>query len=454
MTLRFLHFSDIHFGQEDRLGTLEINNDVRSEVLVDCRRVIEEGLVGRGVDAIVVTGDIAQQGLESEFKQAVDWLDQVTEIVGCTRTNVHVIPGNHDVDQTLTGRAAKTVQEQIRALPPSQIPAYMKELSKDSDNPLLRKFTDYRAFAEAYGSDFLSTERPVAIHSHELTENKSLRFIGLCSVLVSDKADDVGNMVLGPSQYVIPREGRFEDVYMMHHPLNWYMDCGDITPYVSSRARVLLTGHEHAPALKKIVNDDGWEQLHIAAGALNPPRQSTGYTFSYSWIEFGHGFEDGFEVINVTVYPRIWTSSTRFGPDKAKTEGQLSVRIQLKVAPQQSLVTSPIVGTLLENSALTQPEQEEEIAMPTSEPLPDRVTDQEGFDTLRFLFWRYLARKARQEVLVDLGLLLPSARVLPEAYEKQAFELAVDQNKLGALWDAIMPLVPPDERRPNPFTAK
>jgi predicted phosphodiesterase len=454
MTLRFLHFSDIHFGQEDRLGAWEIHNDARSEVLADCRRVIAEGIVEHGVEAILVTGDIAQQGLECEFKQAVDWLDQVTEIVGCPRTSVHVIPGNHDVDLTLIGRTAKTVQDEIRELAPSKIPAYMKELSKDSDNPLLRKFTDYRAFAEAYGSDFLSTERPVAIHSHALTGNKALRFIGLCSVLVSDRDDDIGKMVLGPSQYVIPREDQFEDVYMMHHPLNWYKDCEEITPYVNSRARVLLTGHEHAPALRKIVRDDGWEQLHIAAGALNPPRQSTGYTFSYSWIEFSHEFKDGLEVLNVTVYPRIWTSSTRFGPDREKTGGQESVRIQLKVAPHQATVTTSIGGAPLENSTPVQPEHEEEIAMPTSEPLPDRVTDQPAFDALRFFFWRYLERKVRQQVLVDLGLLLPSAHVLPEAYEKQAFELAADLSKLGALWDAIMPFVPTNERRPNPFTAK
>lgn len=330
----------------------------------------------------------------------------------------------------------------------------MKELSKDDDNPLLRKFTDYRAFAEAYGSDFLSSERPVAIHSHVLSDNKSLRIIGLCSVLVSDKGDEIGNMVLGPSQYVIPREGMVEDVYMMHHPLNWYKDSGEIAPYLSSRARVLLTGHVHAPALKKIVNDDGWEQLHIAAGALNPPHQSKGYTFCYSWIEFSHGFEDGHEVVNVTVYPRIWTPSTRFGPDKEKADGQSSVSVQLKIASQQVSATSVIADAPLDNSVPTQSEQEEEIAMPTSEHLPDRVTDQAAFDALRFLFWRHLARSVRQEVLVDLGLLLPSTHVLPEAYEKLAFELAADQNKLGALWDAIMPLVPADERRPNPFTAK
>lgn len=453
MTLRFLHFSDIHFGQEDRFGAWDIHNDVRSEVLADCRRAIEEGMLDRRVDAILVTGDIAQLGLEAEFKQAVGWLDQVTEIVGCPRTSVHVIPGNHDVDLNLMGKTAKTLQDRIRALTSREIPAFMKELSTDTDNPLLRKFTDYRAFAEAYGSDFHSEERPVAIHSHALTENKSLRFIGLCSVLVSDKGDKVGDMVLGPSQYVIPREQQVEDVYMMHHPLNWYKDCSEITPYINSRARVLLTGHEHAPALKKVVYDDGWEQLHIAAGALNPPHQSAEYTFSYSWIEFSHGFEDGHEVINVTVYPRKWTSSTRFGPDTEKTGGGNSVRIQLKVAPLKAEATASAIGARLECSVPVQREQEEEVAMPTNEPLPDRVTDPEAFDTLRFLFWRYLERKARQQVLVELGLLLPSARVLPDAYEKQAFELAAAQNKLGDLWDAIMPAVPADERRPNPFTA-
>jgi hypothetical protein len=272
--------------------------------------------------------------------------------------------------------------------------------------------------------------------------------------LVSDRDDDIGKMVLGPSQYVIPREDQFEDVYMMHHPLNWYKDCEEITPYVNSRARVLLTGHEHAPALTKIIRDDGWEQLHIAAGALNPPHRSSGYTFSYSWIEFSYGVSDGFEVLNVKVYPRIWTSSTRFGPDREKAGGRESVEIQLKIAPQQAIVTTSIGDGPLENPTSVQFAEEEETAMPTSEPLPEHVTDQAAFDALRFLFWRYLEREVRQRVLVDLGLLLPSVHLLPEAYEKQAFELAADRNKLGELWDAIMPLVPTEERQRNPFTAK
>jgi 3',5'-cyclic AMP phosphodiesterase CpdA len=87
MKRRFLHFSDIHFGQEKN-GTLEIHEDVRFEVLSDCRTVLNNGLVDGPIDAILLTGDIAQQGKEAEFKRAVDWLDALTTIVKCDRTNV------------------------------------------------------------------------------------------------------------------------------------------------------------------------------------------------------------------------------------------------------------------------------------------------------------------------------------------------------------------------------
>jgi hypothetical protein len=55
--LRFLHFSDIHFGQEKNGAW--IHDDVRREVLNDCKKVLSDKYIEDGADAIIVTGDVA-----------------------------------------------------------------------------------------------------------------------------------------------------------------------------------------------------------------------------------------------------------------------------------------------------------------------------------------------------------------------------------------------------------
>jgi 3',5'-cyclic AMP phosphodiesterase CpdA len=46
----------------------------------------------------VVTGDLAEWGLRSEFDQVVHFLTALTEAVELPRQHVAIVPGNHDVN--------------------------------------------------------------------------------------------------------------------------------------------------------------------------------------------------------------------------------------------------------------------------------------------------------------------------------------------------------------------
>ena len=97
-------------------------------------------------------------------------------------------------------------------------------------NSLLPKLAAYREFAVRYSCDFpLDQDRPKLIYpfwkkSLELDDRNSLKFIGMNSVMVSDKSDALGLMVLGNQQYIIQREPYTELIIMMHHPPQWYRD--------------------------------------------------------------------------------------------------------------------------------------------------------------------------------------------------------------------------------------
>jgi 3',5'-cyclic AMP phosphodiesterase CpdA len=66
MVHRFLHLSDIHFGQE-KDGTLVKHDHVRNALVSDVKKLAAD----RGpVSRILVTGDISYSGKPDEYKKA------------------------------------------------------------------------------------------------------------------------------------------------------------------------------------------------------------------------------------------------------------------------------------------------------------------------------------------------------------------------------------------------
>ncbi|MEZ6064147.1 MAG: metallophosphoesterase [Planctomycetaceae bacterium] len=92
---RFIHLSDIHFGQEKN-GTLVIHEDARQKLIEDCAVFVRDH---GPADGILVVGDIAFGGQPAEYKKAADWLKAVAKAGGCEEFAVRTIPGNHDIDR-------------------------------------------------------------------------------------------------------------------------------------------------------------------------------------------------------------------------------------------------------------------------------------------------------------------------------------------------------------------
>jgi hypothetical protein len=80
-------------------------------------------------------------------------------------------------------------------------------------------------------------------------------------------------MLLGREQYTFEEEDNVIAVAMLHHPLSWFIDKDEASRFLSNRARVIMTGHEHALNLQKTRDAmTGIEWPAIYAGAANPPR--------------------------------------------------------------------------------------------------------------------------------------------------------------------------------------
>jgi hypothetical protein len=244
---------------------------------------------------------------------------------------------------------------------------------------------------------------------------------------------------------------------MMHHPFDWLRDRVDAERYLNSRARILITGHEHRPSLTKIEHDTGIQQVQLAAGSTTPPAQEKSYNFSFNWIELSWVGTPDNPQLAVTVYPRAWSpTETRFTADRARLREGASRTISLDCEPYRpAIAAAPIIEEVsaeMAAEALPVDAESETLRLPDTDEVASSLPDPDAFEKLRFLFWRYLNRQERLNILIELGLLTEAARArLPSAIERQAFEDAFQLNRLEALWDRTMPSVPEAERGSNPF---
>jgi DNA repair exonuclease SbcCD nuclease subunit len=317
--IRIVHLSDIHFGQEID-GSRPEHDDVRQALLRDCK----DEMVGKlgPANGLVVTGDIAYSGKKKEYERAGDWLDELAKIVGCEKNAVHTIPGNHDVDLAGITYPCELLHKELRNCTADKVDEILTKITPDAAevSPLLDKLGSYVEFASRYESDFETAARPVSRKEIKFPTGHILRFLGLNSVQVSDKTDAPRKMVLGNRQYIFAEEQDVEYVVMSHHPLEWFKDKPQAYPRLISRGRVILTGHEHEAAFRKVQENDR-EYIVIDAGATSPPGGGEKRPHTYNWIEFTLGQDHVGRFMTVTIHPRVWVPGSGFpvGQDSKPT---------------------------------------------------------------------------------------------------------------------------------------
>ncbi|MGI8549410.1 MAG: metallophosphoesterase [Dehalococcoidia bacterium] len=442
---RFVHLSDIHFGQEG--GSLHgPHQSVRREIIRDCG----ERFTALGkADGILVNGDVAFSGKKEQFDRSAEWIEELAAVVGCSeQTDIRVIPGNHDVDRTQIDYFCETAHERLRGIAPDKLDAELAKMAKakEESNPLLAKLQNYRVFASRYGCDFDPVERLSWRKTYEFDANHRFEILGLTSVLVCDGNDAKDKMLLGSNQYIFDRRDGVEFLVMVHHPLSWFKDQHDAQRYLD-RARVILTGHEHMQRVRKETSEIGDEFLRVYAGATNPPETAGPYPYRYSWLELALHIDGDRQIIRLTVYPRVWEHSrTEFVADKNLLNSNNEFATFDLLCP--SYKKPPVATTAPPNSSGS--------ALPVAKE--DVMVDEhntQDIQRLQYFFWSYLDEwQDRIRILVDLDL-LPDTKnqPVPHTLERLALDRAMSADKLYALWEAVMPHVPAPKRKPNPFPA-
>jgi len=316
MPLSFVHLSDIHFGQE-KGGDLVIHDDVKDCLIDDAVEQIAQHANGE-TSGITVSGDVAYGGKSEEYKKAGEWLDKLAATLGCPKTAVQIVPGNHDIDRDGISSGCKLMLDEILNEGEQKLDRYLEaEVDRES---LYGRFRYYRPFAEGYNCPLDPHGRFVSDRTFNLAPGRKLRFIGLNSALICTAKDLEGRLLLGARQRVLPRVSPGEElVVLCHHPLHWLMDSADARAYVRKRARVFVSGHEHKPDLQLETISDGCDLMMLASGATVPPKADDTYRYTYNVIIFD--IKD--DALAVTIIPRVWNDVEKeFELDKDMLKGR------------------------------------------------------------------------------------------------------------------------------------
>lgn len=401
-----VHISDIHFGQE-RDQRVHIHNDVKKQLIADARRVVRVDLQATAA-AILVTGDIAFSGMEEQFKAAGEWLDVLADAVGCPQNQVQMVPGNHDLDRNKTSRSAQHLLDLIRAGGPAE---YEEVMSNPTDRAaLFARFEDYERFCYGYRCELNGEAKAATNLQITLAPGRSVRFIRMNSSLLctGEERHDKPELVLGERQFIIDREDGVENIVLIHHPLNWYKDGADVKTYIDSRARVLITGHEHQPNVRVEEVGDGADVMMLAAGATVPFKSNAVYTFTYNVIELEWDPSD--DDLIVTMHPRAWDpKGTCFVADDKRLGGaepQYKVRCpNFKLAPRPPLVEQE-VNLTTKGSAASAAASPPLVELVPAEVEKGEVAEMppavEGYGPIELRFFRDLLEGERLRILITL----------------------------------------------------
>ena len=287
--LRILLLSDIHF-----IHCEDDENDYRSletafvEAMDDVR---DSG----GLTQILICGDIANKGQDSEYQTAEAFLKRVFEHLGCDekQTQVYVVPGNHDINRN-TNMATRLAWRPT-LLDPSKADDFIKNakhVELDTLKMIYSPFSAFHKFANAHSSldgiaeaiflnapnfEFKSFRKEVELG---VLDNYIIKLHCINSALLCDKDDvnDPRDMKEGEHKLFIPKSAYNPDtpnttvnISMMHHPHAWFENETALRTEFDRKFKFQIYGHVHTQSISQ--NVEGKSAIRLQVGSLHPGQE-------------------------------------------------------------------------------------------------------------------------------------------------------------------------------------
>lgn len=256
--MRWLHISDFHIKSAESYD--------RDRVLSALTKSLPALIARTGaIDFIVASGDIAHSGKAAEYVRATKFFDEIVSALSLSRSELFVIPGNHDVDRTFNSTFSRTLSS------PTSADDYFT--SGNDLTHLTVKMAAYVAWYNEYfdGIRLINTRSTVqGTHSVSI-DSKDVIITLLNSALFSADDHDHGKLIIGRTcleeAYGSEASKSFR-VTVVHHPLSWLstVEGANIRSLVNDNSDIILSGHLHETDVAQTMGVNG-SALYLAAGA-------------------------------------------------------------------------------------------------------------------------------------------------------------------------------------------
>jgi 3',5'-cyclic AMP phosphodiesterase CpdA len=247
------------FGEFHRFA--QGDQSLAGAMIVDLNQLLQGGIPP--VDLVVLSGDVTERGLWSEFEQALLFIDSLCAATGLDRDHVVVVPGNHDVNWALSE-------------------AYFAECRADEVSPrrpYAKKWRHYQRFVTSlHGEAAFTEDQPYRLHQFD---DLGLVVAALNSTIAESHRDGEHYGWCGVDQLrwaearlrELPRHVR---VGVLHHNARRkaivdnenLRDGDDLTSILGPQLDLLLHGHTHDGKQDRLA--DGTLILATGSAAVTP----------------------------------------------------------------------------------------------------------------------------------------------------------------------------------------
>ena len=177
--VRVLHLSDFHFYEERRWDSDPVTRGLAE--------AIGELAGAHPPDVVAITGDIANRGRTSDYKEAFRWIEEglIPALPqGFPRDRILMVPGNHDVDRSAVKATAKATQKELLASKlQDDIAGVLSDRGERST--FLKRHSAYLRFAKPYRHGIGQQNVPWWSGTFDDLHAAKVHFAGMCSTWTS-----------------------------------------------------------------------------------------------------------------------------------------------------------------------------------------------------------------------------------------------------------------------------
>lgn len=343
----FLQLSDIHFRNLPEDGEDDATDHGASPNVQDYqqRELLIKDVIGQkqrvgGYSAVLVAGDIANDGEPEQFAQANTFLRNLCTAAEIKPWNVWTVPGNHDVEADAIDALGYQLRDRVRGTEKSSLDTvFAQVLSHPEEGPaLLTPLQSYLEFADAFGCAFDVSQLHWSIKLDSASP-RSLTLRGLSSALLCAKGDGKAKR---PTIIGEPQASDWSDqqihLSLCHHPQCWLLDSNEIDDLFGKHVQVRVTGHLHKRELS--YTNVG---IYLKAGAVSPKRGPEGtyvdgYEPTYDVITLSQVEVAGNSYLDIVVRCRRWDDDERKWVAHGETMRRFAIGHD---APSEVLQQSP-----------------------------------------------------------------------------------------------------------------